>query len=62
MSTKRKGIKKETSIPEGTDVNEVSVRSTPKPVSTGHRKGDSSFQRFFTCVDQYKGCVVEHNG
>ena len=29
--------KKETSIPEGTDVNEVSVRSTPRPMSTGHR-------------------------
>ena len=23
--------------PEGTDVNEVSVRSTPRPMSTGHR-------------------------
>ena len=27
----------ETSIPKGTDVNEVYVRSTPKPMSTGHR-------------------------
>ena len=28
----------ETSIPKGTDMNEVSVRSTPKPMSTGHNK------------------------
>ena len=27
----------ETSIPGGTDVNGVSVRSTPKPMSTEHR-------------------------
>ena len=27
----------ETSIPEGTNVNEVSGRSTPRPMPTGHR-------------------------
>jgi hypothetical protein len=37
MCTKRREKREETSIPGGTDVNEVFVRSTPKPMSTGHR-------------------------
>jgi hypothetical protein len=37
MCTERREKREETSIPGGTNVNEVFVRSTPKPMSTGHR-------------------------